>query len=79
VYLSVRGTAPPSGHSLLVTTDKVYENRESLHAYREGDRLGGVDPYSASKAAAEIVSASYRQQFFQWRVAAAGDSACRVT
>jgi CDP-glucose 4,6-dehydratase len=49
---------------VVVTTDKVYENRESLHAYREGDRLGGVDPYSASKAAAEIVSASYRSSFF---------------
>ena len=49
---------------VVITTDKVYENRESLHAYREGDRLGGVDPYSASKAAAEIVSASYRSSFF---------------
>lgn len=49
---------------VIVTTDKVYENRESLHAYREGDRLGGVDPYSASKAAAEVVSASYRSSFF---------------
>jgi CDP-glucose 4,6-dehydratase len=49
---------------VVITTDKVYENRESLHAYREGDRLGGFDPYSASKAAAEIVSASYRSSFF---------------
>jgi CDP-glucose 4,6-dehydratase len=49
---------------VIITTDKVYENRESLHAYREGDRLGGVDPYSASKAAAEIVSAAYRSSFF---------------
>ena len=55
----------PSVRALVVvTTDKVYENRESLHAYREGDRLGGVDPYSASKAAAEIISASYRSSFF---------------
>ena len=48
---------------LIVTTDKVYENRESLHAYRESDALGGHDPYSASKAAAELVSASYRASF----------------
>ena len=48
---------------LIVTTDKVYENRESLHAYRESDPLGGHDPYSASKAAAELVSASYRTSF----------------
>ena len=50
---------------VLITTDKVYENREdSAHAYRETDRLGGHDPYSASKAAAEIVAASYRSSFF---------------
>lgn len=50
---------------VIITTDKVYENRESLHAYREGDRLGGFDPYSASKAAAEIISGSYRSSFFR--------------
>ncbi|MDP9203518.1 MAG: CDP-glucose 4,6-dehydratase [Gemmatimonadota bacterium] len=49
---------------VLVTTDKVYENHESMHAYREVDALGGNDPYSASKAAAEIVAASYRASFF---------------
>jgi CDP-glucose 4,6-dehydratase len=49
---------------LIVTTDKVYENREWLHGYRETDRLGGNDPYSASKAAAEIAAASYRRSFF---------------
>jgi CDP-glucose 4,6-dehydratase len=38
--------------AILVTTDKCYENREWLHGYREADRLGGRDPYSASKAAA---------------------------
>lgn len=47
-----------------ITTDKCYENREWLHAYRETDALGGHDPYSASKAAAEMVIASYRQSFF---------------
>jgi CDP-glucose 4,6-dehydratase len=50
---------------VLVTTDKVYENRDWLYAYREIDSLGGHDPYSASKAASEIVAASYRASFFQ--------------
>lgn len=49
---------------VVVTTDKVYENREWVHPYRECDPLGGHDPYSASKAAAEIVTASYRSSFF---------------
>lgn len=49
---------------VVVTTDKVYENRESMHAYGEQDSLGGHDPYSASKAASEIVAASYRSSFF---------------
>lgn len=49
---------------VIVTTDKVYENLESGHRYRETDALGGKDPYSASKAAAEIVSASMRSSFF---------------
>lgn len=47
-----------------ITTDKVYENREWYYPYRENDHLGGYDPYSASKACAEIVSASYRSSFF---------------
>lgn len=50
---------------VIVTTDKVYENRESIHPYQESDPLGGHDPYSASKAATEIVVASYRASFFQ--------------
>lgn len=49
---------------VIVTTDKVYQNREWVHPYREDDRLGGHDPYSASKAAAEIVTASMRDSFF---------------
>jgi CDP-glucose 4,6-dehydratase len=47
-----------------VTTDKCYENREWLHAYREEDPMGGHDPYSASKGAAEIVISSYRRSYF---------------
>jgi len=50
--------------AVMITTDKVYENREWVHPYREGDRLGGHDPYSASKAACELVIASYRKSFF---------------
>lgn len=49
---------------VVATTDKCYENAESTVGYRETDRLGGADPYSASKACAELVSASYRQSFF---------------
>lgn len=49
---------------ILITTDKVYENREWAYPYREVDPLGGSDPYSASKAAAEMVAASYRESFF---------------
>jgi CDP-glucose 4,6-dehydratase len=49
---------------VIITTDKVYENREWVYPYREVDSLGGSDPYSASKAAAEVVVASYRSSFF---------------
>jgi len=47
-----------------ITTDKCYENKEWIWPYRETDPLGGYDPYSSSKACAEIVSAAYRQSFF---------------
>lgn len=49
--------------SVFITTDKCYENREWLHGYREEDPLGGYDPYSASKAAAELAIAAYRRSF----------------
>jgi CDP-glucose 4,6-dehydratase len=49
---------------ILITTDKVYENKEWEYPYRENDRLGGYDPYSASKACAELVVSSYRNSFF---------------
>jgi CDP-glucose 4,6-dehydratase len=48
---------------LTVTTDKCYENQEWAWGYRETDRLGGHDPYSASKAASELVAESYRSAF----------------
>ena len=47
-----------------VTTDKCYENKEWVWPYRESDPLGGYDPYSSSKACAEIVSSAYRSSFF---------------
>lgn len=47
------------------TSDKCYENRGYDYAYREDDPLGGIDPYSASKAASELISASYRKSFFK--------------
>lgn len=50
--------------AVLITTDKVYHNNEWVHPYRENDRLGGYDPYSASKACAEIIIDSYRNSFF---------------
>ena len=46
-----------------ITTDKCYENKEWSWPYRENDRLGGRDPYSASKACAEITAAAYRDSF----------------
>ncbi len=49
---------------IMVTTDKVYENHETGAAFREDEKLGGYDPYSASKAAAEIAISSYRNSFF---------------
>jgi CDP-glucose 4,6-dehydratase len=49
---------------VIVTTDKVYENTETDYAYKESDKLGGYDPYSASKAAAEIITESFRLSFF---------------
>ena len=49
--------------AVIITTDKVYRNVETIFPYREDDALGGHDPYSASKAAAELVTASYRDAF----------------
>ncbi|MEO6524901.1 MAG: CDP-glucose 4,6-dehydratase [Mucilaginibacter sp.] len=51
-------------YAVLITTDKVYHNKEWIYPYRENDRLGGYDPYSASKACTELVIDSYRNSFF---------------
>lgn len=49
---------------VVVTTDKCYENREWCWPYRESDSLGGHDPYSSSKACAELVASAYRRSFY---------------
>ncbi|MFJ3058921.1 CDP-glucose 4,6-dehydratase [Herbaspirillum sp. NPDC087042] len=60
---AVRNT--PSVRSVVVvTSDKCYENREWLWGYREDDPMGGHDPYSSSKGAAELVTSAYRRSFF---------------
>jgi CDP-glucose 4,6-dehydratase len=73
VSTNVMGTANvlealrQAGHpcmAVVVTTDKCYENLESIDGYQESDRLGGHDLYSSSKAAAELVTAAYRRSFF---------------
>ncbi|HVT83038.1 MAG TPA: CDP-glucose 4,6-dehydratase [Phycisphaerae bacterium] len=48
----------------IITSDKCYENREWVYAYRESDPMGGADPYSASKGCAELVVTAYRRSFF---------------
>lgn len=50
-----------------VTSDKCYENRELLRGYREEDPLGGMDPYSSSKACSELITTAYRNSFFNPR------------
>lgn len=49
---------------VVITTDKCYENKEWVWGYREGEPLGGYDPYSSSKACAEILTSAYRRSFF---------------
>lgn len=65
---SIRYT-PSVQAGVMVTSDKCYENREWVHGYRETDPLGGHDPYSASKGAAEIVISSYVRSFFSKDIA----------
>jgi len=60
--------AVPSIKALVfITSDKCYRNREWIWGYRENDELGGPDPYSASKAAAEIVFSAYQESYFAKR------------
>ena len=55
---------PSIKSAVIITSDKCYENLEQNIGYKESDRLGGYDPYGASKACAEIVVAAYRRAFF---------------
>ncbi len=57
-------TTPTVTAMVVITTDKVYENQEWVYGYRENEKLGGYDPYSGSKAAADIVANAYRLSFF---------------
>ena len=58
--------ATPSVKAVVnITTDKCYENREWVWGYRENEPMGGFDPYSSSKGCAELVTAAYRNSFFQ--------------
>lgn len=50
--------------TVIVTTDKCYENKEWAWGYRENEAMGGFDPYSSSKGCAELVTAAYRQSYF---------------
>ncbi len=70
----LRASAPAIKAIVVVTSDKVYRNNEWAWGYREQDALGGADPYSASKAAAEIVTHAMFKSFF-----ADGDKACVAT
>lgn len=50
--------------AVIITSDKCYRNQEWIYGYRESDRLGGADPYSASKGCAELIARSYFESFF---------------
>lgn len=50
--------------TVIITTDKCYENKEWEWGYRENEAMGGSDPYSSSKACAELITSAYRQSFF---------------
>lgn len=77
VHLLDAVRATPSVRTVvMVTTDKVYLNNESGVAFSENDRLGGHDPYSASKAASEIAIASYAQAFFAQSGVAVSSARC---
>ena len=60
---AIRASPGVSG-AVMMTTDKVYANREWSWGYRENDRLGGSEPYSAGKACAELITEAYRKSYF---------------
>ena len=65
--LEVLREAPSVQHVINITSDKCYDNKEWAWGYRETDALGGFDPYSSSKACAELITASWRRSFFSPR------------
>lgn len=69
--LEAARAAPGVRAVVIVTSDKCYENREWPYAYRETDAMGGADPYSASKACAELLTAAWRRSFFRDQSSAA--------
>jgi len=69
-FEAVRST-PAVKAAVNITSDKCYDNKEWLQGYRETDPMGGKDPYSASKGAAELITASYQHSFFK-------DSLCNI-
>jgi CDP-glucose 4,6-dehydratase len=68
--LEAARTTPSLRAVVIVTTDKCYDNRDWVWGYRENDALGGRDPYSSSKACAELVARCYRESYFGARGAA---------
>ena len=64
VVLEAARSVPSLRAAIMVTSDKCYENRELGRGYHEADPLGGADPYSSSKACAELVVSAYRRSFF---------------
>ena len=62
--LEAARTTPSVRSVVVVTSDKCYENREWARGYKEDDAMGGHDPYSSSKGAAELVASAYRRSFF---------------
>src|SRR5262249_10948284 len=62
--LEAARTSPTVRVIIVITSDKCYENREWPWSYREGDPMGGRDPYSSSKGCAELVTSAYARSFF---------------
>ena len=62
--LEVLRFSPSVKVALIMTSDKCYDNKINDHAHVEDDPMGGIDPYSASKGAAELITSSYRNSFF---------------
>jgi len=70
--------SPSVQSAVIVTTDKCYKNNEWEWGYRENDPMGGHDPYSSSKACAELLTQSYQQSFFNDRSNSTGVSTVRA-